>query len=219
VSAADMLESALAGLGWTGRDPEQVRMADPVRRFGTILRHGCDTWAEVAKAVGSGSDFKRAAELLETRPTFEAHAGNPSTFEFEKDIRLAVDSRAFTGGTAEDAFILAVAPVRRALFEAETVAGAAIIGVTSAAHELASLPGEAEALRARADSAWTRWGRRRLHRRAERLDARAMDLAGSRKQRARNARATVSAMAADAQRSLRIFEAWLSGDQREESTT
>ncbi len=205
MTVVEMLEASIAELELQGHDPAKLRGDSYVAAFAGILSRGGRTWSLVADAVAATPpDFALAGQLLRTGYTFE-NARNPQVASFEQDMRIAADSSALGHLSAGDAFLLTVGPMRRELYRAEQGPIAAVQGVVSAAAELATLPGDAEALRKRADRARTSWGKGRLRRRAERLTARAADLAATSDERAARARHEVAQFAADVSKTITLF--------------
>jgi hypothetical protein len=211
MAVAELLKAAIAELGFQGHDPADLRGDNYVAAFAGILQRGARTWGMVAEAVAATPpDFKLAGELLRTKYTFE-NARSPEIASFEQDMRIAADSSALGHRSAGDAFLLTVGPLRQELYRAERAPIAAIEDVSSAVADLARLPGEAEALRSRADRARTSWGKRRLQQRAERLDARAADIAATNDERTRRAQQQVAEMVTDVSMTVELFDTTFGG--------
>lgn len=215
MSVAELLEAAIADIRRQGYDPAALAGESGVRTFAEILRIGSRNWALVAEAVAdTPPNIELAGRLLRTKLTFENNR-NPHITSFEQDVRIARDSRAQGHQLGSDAFLLAVGPVRPALYRAQTAAVNAVNSADSAASELAALPGRTEELRSRAGRARTGWGRGRLERRAATLDSRAAALTSGSEERAAQAQREVTRFVADAAATVALFDDTFVIDTRE----
>ncbi|MFF2729770.1 hypothetical protein ACFVS9_17970 [Streptomyces sp. NPDC058008] len=206
MSVAELLEAAIADIRRQGYDPVSLADESSVRTFEDLLRVGQRNWGLVADAVASTPpDLELAGRILRTKLTFENNR-NPHITAFEQDVRIAGDSRAHGHRLGSDAFLLAVGPVRPALFRAQTTAVSAVDRALSDATELDGLPGRADELRTRAGRARTGWGRARLEQRAVDLDGRATALTAGGEERAGQARQQVARFVADVAATVVLFE-------------
>ncbi|POX53172.1 hypothetical protein [Streptomyces sp. Ru72] len=204
---ATALDSAIAMARLRGYDPAEASATGNVARFGRILAAGERTWRQVAEAVADDPpDFERAGELLSTRLSFEQTGRNMYITAFEQEARIATDARALGHGTADDAFTLALAPLRPLLAKAQEGPRSAVHDVLSDASELARLPQRIAAITARVPRARTSWGRQRLARRMTQLQARQAELDRGRTERIAQARQQVAAFVADLDHTIALFQ-------------
>ncbi|MFJ6619194.1 hypothetical protein ACIQOW_16640 [Kitasatospora sp. NPDC091335] len=214
MSVADMMEAAIAGIRREGYDPAALAGESCVRTFADLLRIGSQNWQLVADAVAATPpDVELAGWILRAKLTFEDDR-NPHVASFEQDVRIAGDSRAQGHRLGSDAFLLAVGPVRPALYRAQLAAVGAVDAALSESSELAGLPRRADELRGRADRARTSWGRRRLERRTAELDGRAATLAAGQEERVGQAREEVARFVADVAATVALFDGTFGIDGR-----
>ncbi|MFD9423041.1 MULTISPECIES: hypothetical protein [unclassified Streptomyces] len=205
MSVAELLEAAIADIRRQGYDPAALADESCVRAFADLLQPGSHTWDLVAEAVAATPpDVELADRILRTGLTFENNR-NPHIASFEQDVRIARDSWAQGHRIGSDAFLLAVGPVRLALFRAQTAAVEAVETALSDASELAGLPRRADELRGRAGRARTRWGSGRLERRTAELDSRAAALTASREERTERTQQQVARFVADVAATVALF--------------
>ncbi len=213
MSVAELLEAAIADIRRQGYDPAVLANESCVRTFAELLRLGSRNWDLVADAVAATPpDVELAGRILRTYLTFEDDR-NPHITSFEQDVRIARDSRAMGHRLGSDAFLLAVGPVRPALYRAQMAAVTAVDSVLSDASELAGLPGRADELRSRAGRA--RWRRGRLERRAEELDSRAAALTAGCEERTGQAQQQVAWFVADVAATVALFNDTFGIDRRQ----
>ncbi|MEU6926383.1 MULTISPECIES: hypothetical protein [unclassified Streptomyces] len=202
MSVAELLEAAIADIRRQGYDPAVLADESCVRTFADLLQTGSRNWDLVADAVaGTPPDVELAGRILRTKLTFEDNR-NPHITSFEQDVRIARDSRAQGHQLGSDAFLLAVGPVRPALYRAQMSAVNAVDSALPDASELAGLPGRANELRGRAR---TRWGGARLEQRTAELDSRAAALTAGREERAGQAQQQVARFVADVAATVVLF--------------
>ncbi|WP_457030005.1 hypothetical protein [Kitasatospora sp. P5_F3] len=213
MSVAELLEAAIADIRRQGYDPAVLANESCVRTFAELLRLGSRNWDLVGDAVAATPpDVELAGQILRTYLTFEDDR-NPHITSFEQDVRIARDSRALGHRLGSDAFLLAVGPVRPALYRAQMAAVTAVDSVLSDASELAGLPGRADELRSRAGRA--RWRRGRLERRAEELDSRAAALTAGCEERTGQAQQQVARFVADVTATVALFNDTFRIDRRQ----
>ncbi|WP_329203217.1 hypothetical protein [Streptomyces sp. NBC_01435] len=215
MSVAELLEAAIADIRRQGHDPAVLADESCVRTFADLLQIGSRNWDLVADAVaGTPPDVELAGRILRTKLTFEDNR-NPHINSFEQDVRIARDSRAQGHQLGSDAFLLAVGPVRPALYRAQMSAVNAVDSALSDASGLAGLPGRANELRGRASRARTRWGRARLEQRTAELDSRAAALTAGPEERAGQAQQQVARVVADVAATVVLFNDTFGIDHRQ----